>query len=550
MKRILLLSLVLCRLPLLFAQEPARGPIAAVKVSQGPRIDGTLADPLWQKSPLLSLGEAAGAGKPTLATTARILMDERFLYIGMDCEEPDTTSMKKSATKRDGAVWEDDCIEIFLAADPGAGYKHITLNAANAVFDQDCPFGDANNSKWDGAINSQVTLQPNRRWTATLAVPLQDLNAYVGDNQNWKFNLTRTRYPRGNLKLQEYSWAVLPSNQFHNAEAFVELKGVNIPERADGVTRKREPGSEGQPRTIPIIFDTDIGTDIDDAYALALILASPELELRGVTTVSEDAYGRALIACQFLNRAGRPDIPVAAGLPRRATPESKGQYTYGLQPPSPKLPIKALAKEFMYEQLKAAPGKLTLVTVGDLTNVGELLTEHPDCKPWIRRIVLMGGAVRKKQKDGWEWNIHSDVKAAKVVFTSDLPILMAPLDATSVPLEKSMLDRIFTAGHSMSKELQTLLKLSGKPRPVLFDAVTVALCFNERFCKIEDLRIEVVGEGVTNEIPGKPNARVATSIQAASFLNLYTTRLANPNLKLVAPKPAKSDPPPNVPEKK
>ena len=122
-------------------------------------------------------------------------------------------------------------------------------------------------------------------------------------------------------------------------------------------------GIGAQPK-IPIILDTDIGTDIDDAFALALALKSPEIELLAVTTVSADAYGRALIACRFLEAVGRSDIPVAAGRPRRETPEQKGQYAYGQEPTFQKRPVPELAHEFIYRQIKAQPGKITLITVG------------------------------------------------------------------------------------------------------------------------------------------------------------------------------------------
>src|SRR5437868_6839058 len=69
------------------------------------------------------------------------------------------------------------------------------------------------------------------------------------------------------------------------------------------------------PPKIPVLLDTDIGDDIDDALALALVLSSPELELRGVTTVAGDAHTRALIVCRFLHAAGRKEVPVASGSP-------------------------------------------------------------------------------------------------------------------------------------------------------------------------------------------------------------------------------------------
>ena len=86
------------------------------------------------------------------------------------------------------------------------------------------------------------------------------------------------------------------------------------------------------PARVPVILDTDIGDDIDDAFALALLLQSPELDVRGVTTVFGDAHTRALIVCRLLHELGRKDIPVASGQPARARPKYGGQMQYGLRP--------------------------------------------------------------------------------------------------------------------------------------------------------------------------------------------------------------------------
>jgi len=292
------------------------------------------------------------------------------------------------------------------------------------------------------------------------------------------------------------------------------------------------PGIISAKEKIPIIIDTDIGTDIDDAFALALAIASPELELRGITTVSADAYTRALIVCRMLHRLGRVDIPVAPGRPRRPEPETKGQYQYGLQMDYPNRPVKQLAPDFLYEKLKTEPGKLTLVTIGDLTNIGRLLTDHPEAKPWIKRIVIMGGAVRVgyngKPPASWEWNIRSDIKAAQVVFSSGVPLLVAPVDATTmVKLEEPMRNRIFESGTRLGRELKELYRLWGKVTPTLFDPVAVTLSFNESFCTIEDLRLEVDAEGVTREVGGSPNARVALSIRRDEFLKWYVGRIVS-----------------------
>lgn len=289
--------------------------------------------------------------------------------------------------------------------------------------------------------------------------------------------------------------------------------------------------SKGAGERTPIILDTDIGTDIDDAFALALALASPEIELRGVTTVSADAHTRALIACRLLEHAGRGDVPVAAGRPQRTVPERKGQYEYGLKADFAKRPVAELAPEFLYRKLKAEPGKLTIVTIGDLTNAGRLLTEHSEARPWIKRIVIMGGAVRMgyngKPPATWEWNIRSDIKAAQVVFSSGVPLVVAPLDATLVRLGEPMRARIFTADNALARELHELYRLWGKQTPVLFDPVALTLSFNQSFCILEDLRIEVDAEGVTREVAGSSNARVALSIRRDEFLAWYVDRIVS-----------------------
>lgn len=280
----------------------------------------------------------------------------------------------------------------------------------------------------------------------------------------------------------------------------------------------------------PVILDTDIGTDIDDAFALALVLYSAEIDLRGVTTVSADAYGRALIACQFLEAAGRADIPVAAGRSPRPKPHRRGQYRYGQSGSFTKRPVAELAPEFLYRKLQAEPGMLTLITIGDLTNVASLLTAHPEAKAWIARIVIMGGAVRVgyngKPPVAWEWNIHADIPAAQVVFSSGVPLTVAPLDATMVNLEVRERRFIFSAG-AVGAELEKLYKLWAKSTPTLFDPVAVTLAFHPDFFTIEDLRLEVDRKGFTREVPGLPNARVASAVDRAAFLQWYVRRMGD-----------------------
>ena len=219
--------------------ETQRGKALAAHTKVGPKLDGTLDDPVWQNATLLAMGDVIGPGKATLTSTVRILFGNTILYIGVECQEPDTGSLK-SVAQPDGELWSDDCVEVFISADPDIGYKHIGLNPKGTIFDQSCPAGGENNIAWNVPLDCKTHIEKNQRWTATLAIPLKELDAYVGDGLDWRINVTRCRPARGRDPYTEYSWAILPSTSFHQPAAFGRLTGVTIPEQKTGVTRQRK----------------------------------------------------------------------------------------------------------------------------------------------------------------------------------------------------------------------------------------------------------------------------------------------------------------------
>jgi hypothetical protein len=158
-----------------------------------------------------------------------------------------------------------------------------------------------------------------------------------------------------------------------------------------------------------------------------------------------------------------------------------------------------------------------------------LLTRHPEAKPWIKRIIIMGGSVRVgyhgKPPPDREWNIRSDVRSAQILFRSGVPLVVAPLDATLVRFLAPFRQRVFTTRNAICQELWSLYELWDKQTPTLFDPVAVTLAFNESFVTMERLRIEVDDQGFTREAPGESNCRVATSIRAEAFLDWYVQRI-------------------------
>lgn len=215
--------------------QTARGRAAAVAVEKGPALDGTLADPAWRKCPPLPMGACTSADPLALPTSARLLFDPTHVYVAVRCEEPDTTGMPANAAGRDGAVWQDDSVEILLRADPEMPYRHFAVNSRGALYD-----ALEKDSSWNSSAEARCSVEQGQAWTMTFRVPLKELDAYVGTGQTWTVNIHRSRQPRGGSPLLEYSWAIMNSTQFHSPDEFGIVEGVSVPKRDNGVTRIRE----------------------------------------------------------------------------------------------------------------------------------------------------------------------------------------------------------------------------------------------------------------------------------------------------------------------
>jgi purine nucleosidase len=280
---------------------------------------------------------------------------------------------------------------------------------------------------------------------------------------------------------------------------------------------------------IPILLDTDIGSDIDDAFALALILRSPELDLLGVTTVSGDTQARARLAAKMLWDAGWPAVQVAAGEPGKPLPIEQCRWADDFL--SPALTMQS-AVEFLRDQIENRPGEVTLVPIGPLTNIARLLKDYPETGKKIKRIVLMGGSVRRgyapNSAPEAEYNIAQDPPAAQVVFNSGVPILMVPLDVTAMlELDAEAQHRVFTQLTPLTDDLTILYHLWNRPTPILFDPMAVAMTIDPSLCETQPLAIEVDAKGFTRVVEGKPpNATVALRTDPKRFLEFYLRRVA------------------------
>ena len=305
---------------------------------------------------------------------------------------------------------------------------------------------------------------------------------------------------------------------------------------------------------VPLLIDCDPGHD--DAMALLLALASPEVELLGVSAVAgnqtlERTTANALRVLEFVDRG---DIPVAAGAPRPLVRElhvaadvhgETGLDGPDLPPPSG-APVPEHAVEFLARRLREAPAPVTLVPIGPLTNIALLLAEHPEAAAKLERIVLMGGAIGLGNvTPAAEFNVWVDPEAAARVLHSGLDVTIVGLDVThKALLGAERVERLRASGRTgtMVAELHAFysafhLRVYGDPATPVHDAMAVAHVIRPGLLTTEHRNVEIDcaselcrGRTVVDLLrkTGRPpNAHVATDVDAGGFLDLLVERIAS-----------------------
>jgi len=301
----------------------------------------------------------------------------------------------------------------------------------------------------------------------------------------------------------------------------------------------------------PVLIDCDPG--VDDAIALLLALASPELHVLGITTVAGNVPMEHIQrnARQICELAGRPDIQVFAGCPRPlvrtlATAEDVHGVggLAGVTLPDPLMPLQSQhGVDFLIETLLNASEPITLATLGPLTNVAIALVKAPQIKAQIKEIVLMGGSLTFGNiTPSAEFNIYVDPHAAHVVFTSGLPLTMIGLHVTHTVLSTpARRERLQANGNRPSQVAAEMLgfygadevqKLGIEGGP-LHDPCVIAYLINPdlfegqpAFVAIELGSPLTLGRTVIDLYESQPsNAQVIMHANADGFYELLTERL-------------------------
>jgi inosine-uridine nucleoside N-ribohydrolase len=299
---------------------------------------------------------------------------------------------------------------------------------------------------------------------------------------------------------------------------------------------------------VPIVLDCDPGHD--DAIALLLALASPEVELRGVTTVAgnQTVEKTTANALRVLELAGRDDVDVAAGAGRPLVREPfVAAYVHGETgldgsdlPPARGEPVAQHAVDFLAERV----GGITLVATGPLTNVALLLARSPEVRP--ERIVLMGGAIAEGNvTPAAEFNVWADPEAAKRVFASGLDLTMVGLDVTHQALVRTEHKERLRAAGRVGRTVAELLdfydrfhrEVYGFDGSPIHDAVALAYAFRPDLLETRELNVEVDCESelcrgrtvvdVWRRSGRAANAKVAVGIDSAAFVELLVERVGS-----------------------
>jgi inosine-uridine nucleoside N-ribohydrolase len=303
----------------------------------------------------------------------------------------------------------------------------------------------------------------------------------------------------------------------------------------------------------PVLIDCDPGHD--DAIALLLALASPEVQLLGVTTVSgnQTLDKTTANAIRVLEFVGRGDVPVAAGADRPLVRERfVAAHVHGdsgldgpALPPPEKAPEPDHAVDFLAARILGSSEPVTLVPVGPLTNVGLLLARYPEVSRNLAEVVVMGGAIAEGNvTPAAEFNVWADPEAAWRVFRSGLDMTMVGLDVT----HKALLgpahgERLRDAGRAGTLVAELLdffnvyhRKTYGFDGSPIHDAVAVAQVVRPGIVETLERNVEIETESelcrgrtvvdLWRRTGREPNARVGVGIDAEGFLELLVERIA------------------------
>lgn len=298
-----------------------------------------------------------------------------------------------------------------------------------------------------------------------------------------------------------------------------------------------------------VIFDTDIGSNVDDALALALALKSSEIELEGVSVVHGDLDVRARIALKMLKLAGVEGVPVAKGISKPLLMERPifwtGHEGEGILNREDEFLVSSNihAVDLLTSKINSMKGEITVIAVGPLTNLAVAIIKSPSIVRNVKEVFLMCGVVRLfngLDLPHREHNIYCDPEAARVVFNSGIPITMVPLDVTlKMALTRKDLERISSMKTPFTDVLVSMtehyMRFRRRNYTWLHDPLAVAVSIDESLVKTKEMRIvvETKGEATTGQTlalppdPKQPKVKVCVDVDVGRFKEFFMERICS-----------------------
>jgi pyrimidine-specific ribonucleoside hydrolase len=300
---------------------------------------------------------------------------------------------------------------------------------------------------------------------------------------------------------------------------------------------------------IPVVLDCDPGHD--DAVALLLAVGSPRIDLRAVTTTFgncsvEDSTRNAL---RVLTLAGAADVPVARGAAGPLSAEVElGNYVHGASgldgpelPEPQSAPVEQTAVQLIRRVLDEAPDPVTIVAIGPITNIGQLLRDDPQLVSRIREVIFMGGSTeRGNHTPAAEFNTYADPEALDIVLNSGVPVRMVGLNLTHQALAtRDVVDRMHAMDHQVGRVCAEWMGFFGSSynriwefdAPPVHDPCTVAALIDPSLIRWRDAFVAVELDGtwtrgatvvdLYHRYPERSaNAQVALELDADGYWDL------------------------------
>ncbi|MEN6423729.1 MAG: nucleoside hydrolase [Phycisphaerales bacterium] len=287
----------------------------------------------------------------------------------------------------------------------------------------------------------------------------------------------------------------------------------------------------------PVVFDTDVCDDIDDTWALAVLLQSPELDCKLITTAVGNTEDKARVVAKFLDKVGRADIPVGIGVKQGSGSHRQIAWARDYDLASYPGKVRKDGVQALIDTIMGSPVRVTLIAVGPLPNIAEALKREPRIAEKADFVGMHGsvfvGYGGRDQPDA-EYNVKQDVEAAKKVFTAPWPMTITPLDTCGLinlggekyqrvlkknsAVTTNLLENYrqwFKDGFRDRKDLSEAAlahEVDGKlnsSSTTLFDTVAVYLAVTRDLAEMRELPIRITDDGFTRVEDGAKKVQCA-----------------------------------------